>query len=101
MNDTTNQTVEGVHLLGQLICESDREVEIVRLHLPEHIRLTRAEMGCISFDVTQTDDLLIWKVEERFQDRKSFELHQQRTRSSAWWAATAEISRGFKVSGLD
>ncbi|MCA8931022.1 MAG: antibiotic biosynthesis monooxygenase, partial [Rhodospirillaceae bacterium] len=77
------------------------EVEVVKSCLPEHVRLTRAEPGCVSFDVTETDDPLVWNVEECFLDRAAFEFHQHRTRASAWWVATAEIAREFRVSGLD
>ena len=61
--------------------------------LPEHVRLTRAEPGCLSFEVTPTDDPLAWRVEERFTDRAAFDAHQRRTRASAWGAATAAIRR--------
>jgi quinol monooxygenase YgiN len=101
MANDVNQRVGAVRLSGKLICATLHEVEVVRRHLPEHIRLTKAESGCVSFDVSQTDDPLIWCVEECFLDREAFEAHQNRTRASAWWTATAEIPRQYEVSGLD
>ena len=100
MDDTERKAVD---LSGYLICASKAEADAVRRHLPEHIRLTRTEPGCLSFEVTQTDDPLVWRVDERFADDAAFKAHQTRTRASAWWAATAGIRREFRVTsgGLD
>lgn len=89
-----------ITLTGRLICASATEADIVREHLPEHIRLTRAEPGCLSFHVTPTDDPLVWQVDEAFADRAAFEAHQTRTRASAWYKATAHLRRDFRTSGL-
>jgi len=90
-----------VHLTGQLRCASRHEADLVRRHLPEHLRLTRAEPGCLAFDVAPTDDPLVWRVEEAFADRAAFRAHQRRTRASAWWTATATIAREYRNTGLD
>jgi len=76
------------------------DIQLVETHLPEHLRLTRAEPGCISFDVTQTDDPLIWRVEELFVDRAAFDFHQQRTRASEWFAATSAIPRDYEITAV-
>jgi quinol monooxygenase YgiN len=101
MADDKDQGTGAVRVSGRLICSSWQEAEILRSHLLDHIRLTQAEPGCIVFDVSQTDDPLVWRVEESFRDQKAYELHQKRTRSSAWWAATAKIRRDYQVLGLD
>lgn len=88
-----------LHLSGRLICADAVEVEALRAHLPAHIRLSRAEAGCIRFDVTTTDDPLIWQVEESCADRAAFEAHQARTRASDWWAATQAIRRDYRITG--
>lgn len=59
-----NNKAGAVRLRGFLRCLSTDDIELVRRHLPEHLRLTRAEPGCISFEVSETDDPLIWEVEE-------------------------------------
>ncbi|ABF64597.1 hypothetical protein TM1040_1864 [Ruegeria sp. TM1040] len=41
-----------VYLSGHLFCASAQEQALVEQYLPEHIRLTRAEPGCLSFEVT-------------------------------------------------
>lgn len=90
-----------VCLTGLLLCRSRGDVETVQRHLPAHIRLTRAEPGCVSFEVSQSDDPLIWNVEECFRDKQAFEFHQHRTRASTWWTATSEIPRQFEVFGIE
>jgi quinol monooxygenase YgiN len=89
-----------IHLTGWLVCTTDEQARVVTLRLPDHIRLTRAEAGCISFDVTETADPLIWSVEERFEDQQVLELHQARVASSPWGGATAGIERRYSVEGL-
>ncbi|MCR9110685.1 MAG: antibiotic biosynthesis monooxygenase [Rhodobacteraceae bacterium] len=101
MADSQDRKDVGVRLSGRLVCASEQEAQIVCRHLPEHIDLTRAEPGCISFDVSPTEDPLIWTVEEHFQDRDSFGSHQERTQASAWGSATAKITRDYKITELD
>lgn len=90
----------AVRLSGFLRCASMEDVELVVRHLPEHIRLTRAEPGCLSFEVSQTDDPLIWRVEELFIDHDAFDFHQQRTRASQWFVATSAIPRDYEITTL-
>lgn len=85
-----------IRLTGQLICTSVQELEIVQTHLPDHIRLSRAEPGCLHFDVVQTSDPMIWQVDETFRDQASFDAHQTRTRSSPWARHSAGIARAFR-----
>ena len=86
-----------IALSGRLLCASEAEADAVRAHLPEHVRLTRAEPGCLSFEVSPTEDPLIWRVEELFESRAAFDAHQARARASAWFAATAGIARDYEV----
>ncbi|WP_338723713.1 antibiotic biosynthesis monooxygenase [Devosia sp. XK-2] len=87
-----------VRLSGTLICASQDECEIVRRHLAEHVRLTREEPGCLSFEVTQTEDPLIWRVEELFADQAAFDAHQVRTKASEWANKTMFIRRDYAIS---
>ncbi|MCB6177203.1 antibiotic biosynthesis monooxygenase [Rhodobacter sp. Har01] len=89
-----------ITLTGHLICSGEAEAALVRAHLPDHIRLTRAEPGCVSFLVTPTEDPLVWRVEESFADAPAFQAHQTRSRASAWWQATCHIGREFQTRGL-
>lgn len=86
-----------VKLTGRLICSSIDHRQAIKAHLPEHVRLSRAEPGCIFFAVTPSADAAVWQVEERFVDRAAFDAHQRRTQNSAWGQATAGIAREYQV----
>ena len=87
-----------VCLTGRLLCRTAEEAARVREHLPAHIAATRAEPGCLSFEVAETDDPLVFAVAESFADRAAFEAHQSRTGVSAWAAATRGIEREYVVT---
>lgn len=89
-----------IRLKGHLICLTEAEAQAVRGHRTTHQALTRAEPGCLSFDILDTDDPLIFDVQEAFRDRPAFDAHQARTRDSAWFAATRTILRDFRVEEL-
>ncbi|GAB3407241.1 hypothetical protein GCM10027515_22960 [Schumannella luteola] len=87
----------GVHLTGLLICRDDIEAATVERELPEHIRRTRDEVGCRSFDVTRRSGTLVWDVAESFVDEAAFAAHQRRVASSDWGSVTAGIERRYEV----
>jgi quinol monooxygenase YgiN len=87
-----------IHLSGRVVCPDTAAADRLARHLPERVRLTRAEAGCLSFEVTPTDDPLVWQVAERFTDRTAFEAHQARTAASGFAAATADILRDYQIT---
>jgi len=87
----------GVHLSGLLICRDDVEASTVERELPEHIRRTRDEVGCQSFDVERRPGTLVWDVAESFVDEAAFAAHQRRVESSDWGSATVGIERRYEV----
>lgn len=89
-----------MRLRGYLVCATDAEAQAIRAHVAEHIRLSRAEPGCLTFDILETDDPLVWEVMEAFRTRADFDAHQARTRDSHWFAATRGILRDFRVEEL-
>ncbi len=89
-----------VRLTGQLLCESQQEARLVVEHLPAHIALTRGEPGCVSFDVSQSSDPLVWQVEECFADEAAFRAHQDRVAGSEWGHVTVGIQRRYSIRGL-
>lgn len=89
-----------VHLSGQLVCRDNDDVAVVVQHLSRHVALTRAEVGCVSFCVTVTDDPLVWQVDEWFRDAAAFRTHQDRVARSAWGRATVGIERRYTIEGL-
>lgn len=73
-------------------------LEGVRAALPEHIRLTLAEPGCLSFQVSESGDVAgRFEVSEVFVDRAAFDAHQQRAKASAWFDVTAGIPRDYTI----
>ncbi|MDP3342662.1 putative quinol monooxygenase [Frigidibacter sp.] len=88
-----------VHLNGWLRCKDAAESETVAQYLPEHVRLTLAEPGCVRFSIEQTEDPLVWSVNETFVDAAAFAAHQARNRASDWFRATIGIQRDFPRTG--
>lgn len=90
--------VRMIELTGHLFCATQAQAEIVRIHLPRHVELTRAETGCVRFEVTPTSDPLVWQVHEVFSTRVAFEAHQRRVRDSEWGQVTAGIDRDYVMT---
>jgi quinol monooxygenase YgiN len=86
-----------VRVTGRLICTTPDDAALVRAHLPNHIALSRAEPGCLSFNVQPTDNPLVWRLDESFADQDALKAHQNRTRASDWFAKTSHIQRNFAV----
>ncbi|KIN60950.1 Antibiotic biosynthesis monooxygenase [Sulfitobacter noctilucae] len=86
---------------GTLRCETPAQADKVRAALYTHIQLTRAEPGCVSFEVSATEDPLVWTVAEEFTDTEAFEAHQERTKASDWALKTAGIPRDYTITGLE
>ena len=87
-----------IRLTGTLNCTTEDDLKIVEAYLPEHTRLSRAEPGCLSFTVTQSDDPLIWHLYETYTDQAAFEAHQTRNRASLWWQKSQHIKRDFHLT---
>jgi len=89
-----------IELTGRLLCADLDDSETVARYLPRHIELTRAEAGCLRFEVEQSEDPLVWTVAELFVDQTAFEAHQARVGSSEWGTATAGIERDYAIARL-
>ena len=86
-----------IRLSGTLTCATPEDARLVERLLPEHIRLSRASAGCLSFSVLAKADGLTWAVDETFADRAAFTAHQARAAASAWGRATAHIARDYRI----
>lgn len=87
-----------VTLTGYLLCRTLDEAKHVEALLPEHIRLTRLEPGCLLFEVRRCEaEPARFTVSEAFVDRAAFNAHQARTASSAWARGTKGIPRDYQV----
>lgn len=91
----------SVRLSGRLICTTPDEAARVAAALPAHVEATRAEPGCLHFDVIPSTDPLVWTVAEEFVDPSAFEAHQTRSAASDWAQATAGITREYRIEGLE
>ena len=86
-----------IRLTGTLRCATPEDARLVERLLPDHIRLSRASAGCLSFTVLPQPDGLTWAVDETFADRAAFQAHQARTAKSEWGQATAHIPRSYQI----
>lgn len=80
-------------LSGRLVCAGPAELMAVLAHVEDHVAASRAEPGCLYFAISQTEDPLVWQVEELFRDEQALEAHRARTAASDWAAATGGIAR--------
>jgi quinol monooxygenase YgiN len=84
-------------LTGTLTCPFER-LDTVRAALKTHIALTRAEPGCLQFDVTEDPEQPgLFHVSETFVDRAAFDAHQARAQASAWADASAGLPRDYVI----
>ncbi len=68
--------------------------------LPNHIKLTEQEPGCLVFKVTQdAHDQCRFNVYEEFDNKTSFKAHQNRVRSSKWGQVTGNVTRHYTIEG--
>ena len=87
-----------IQVTETLICSTADDAAVVSALLPDHVSLSRAEPGCLTFSVTPTDSPLVWTLDETFADRDAFDAHQTRTRTSVWYRVTAHLPRNFLVT---
>jgi quinol monooxygenase YgiN len=86
-----------VHLSGYLDIPADR-LAAVTAALPAHLALTRAEPGCLTFDVTPSADHPgRFLVAEIFSDQSAFDAHQARAKASAWAVVTDGLVRHYTI----
>ncbi len=86
-----------IRVTGTLNCRTEAEAVTVSRYLPDHILLSRAEPGCLTFNVLPTASPLVWHLDETFTDRAAFDAHQARTGASAWFRATQGMPRDFQI----
>lgn len=88
---------EEVTLTGFIEIPAGDRARLLPL-LDEHIRLTRAEPGCLAFAVTETKPGSgRFAVAERFRDRAAFDAHRARASASPWGLASRHLKRDYAV----
>lgn len=92
---------DHVYLAGEIIVpESDRTTVLAAL--PNHIAQSRAEAGCLRFEVIQDEaQSSKFHIFEIFKSQQSFDLHQARRRESSWAKASKNCPRDYVIKGPD
>ena len=89
-------TLEGYILV------SDDDIEMVMQELPNHIELTRQELGCVLFEVERDEsNKNRFNVKEEFLTSEAFRYHQQRVAESKWGKVSKNVKRHYQVKGLE
>ncbi len=87
----------GLTLQGYIVV-SDDDLPRVLKALPKHVALTRAERGCLVFNVSQDgEDANKFYLYEEFVDRAAFDAHQTRTKRTHWATVSAEVERHYEI----
>lgn len=87
----------AVLLDGHIDVPADR-LAAVEAALPDHVRLTHAEPGCLFFSVTPCREVAgRFIVSEIFADEAAFERHQARGAVSPWAEVTKGIPRQYEI----
>ena len=90
-----------VRLTGFLRCRTLEEADRIAPFLAEHIRLTRAEPGCLSFEVHRSAaDPACFAVSETYADAAALAAHRARAEVTVWARVTAGIPRDYQVTDL-
>lgn len=84
-----------VALHGRLICHDTAQMLTALDMLQDHADASRAEPGCLRFDIAQSDDPMVWTLSEVFADDDAFAAHQARTASSPWGLRSRDMGRDF------
>ncbi|MDF1645238.1 MAG: antibiotic biosynthesis monooxygenase [Pseudomonadales bacterium] len=87
-----------ITLQGYIIVP-DSDIELVKQELPNHIKRTKNEKGCLLFEVTQDlNHINRFSVYEQFVDQASFAFHQKRVANSAWGKVTVNVERHYEIT---
>lgn len=92
-----DKIVSTVKLTG-FLAVPDSEISLVQEYAPEHIRLSRAEPGCLKFEFWQDpENPNKFLLDELFKDRAAFDLHTARAKASEWGQISAHLTRHFII----
>jgi len=87
-----------VILQGYIIVPDD-DLDTITAALVGHIELTRAEQGCLLFNVTVDDkNQNKFNVHEEFVNQSAFDKHQLRVKQSNWGGVTTQVERHYHIS---
>jgi quinol monooxygenase YgiN len=85
-------------VLSGHILVSEGALAAVREALPVHRELTRAESGCLVFNVDEDPNQVgKFDVYEEFDSQKAFKKHQERVAASEWGNVSRDAERFYTV----
>lgn len=88
-------------VLEGYIVVPDSDLSQILKELPNHIKLTKEEEGCLLFSVLQrSSEPNVFDVFEEFADKNAFDRHQERARQSTWSEVTSNVERYYTVRGI-
>ena len=88
-----------VYLAGHIIVSAKNRARVMAA-MDEHIALTRAEAGCLHFDIIEDEqDTTKFHVVEIFKSPAAFAAHQARTAQSVWAEASRDCPRDYVTAG--
>lgn len=91
-------TKGNIALTGHLHIPMDEQAQFKPL-LDAHIAATKAEPGCLFFEVTQDmKDPALFHVSECFRDQAAYDFHQQRGACTPWGKSSRHLQRKFTKS---
>jgi quinol monooxygenase YgiN len=93
--------VTRVILKGYVIVADD-DLDAINKALPAHIVNTRAEDGCLLFNVTQdVNQKNRFNVHEEFKNKESFLNHQDRVKHSEWGNVSANLEKHYHINQIE
>ncbi|TDO98047.1 putative quinol monooxygenase [Marinomonas balearica] len=88
-------------VLSGYILILEAELYEIEEALIEHVTLTKAEEGCLVFNVTKDpSNPLRYDVYEEFASQEAFDFHQTRVKSSTWGQVTTNVERHYSIQTL-
>ena len=85
-------------ILTGYIVVPNTDLAAVSAELTKHIKLTRAEEGCLMLKVwVDPKNKNVFNVYEEFINQQAFEEHQQRVKSNYWGNITDNIQRHYQI----
>lgn len=73
-------------------------LEQLRPAIATHVDLSRAEAGCLAFNLEENrDEPGRFDLYEEFVDSEAFEVHKRRTADSQWGTLGQDVQKDFEV----
>jgi len=87
-----------VYAKGTIVLPAEN-ADMILTQWDQHVRLSRAENGCVRFDYSVSDDRTTITLDEKWRDKHAFAAHAARTRLSPWADQSASLTRDIQITG--